>query len=91
MTAPDTRNAIMGARADGRVGSAINGTRTLACEKCEEPTLFAPSSLARPEAATAMFICLTCAAELVAEGHIKFELGPITEAQLAELRKAGVF
>lgn len=69
----------------------IAGTRTLACEKCGTPTLFAPSSLARPEAAGAMFICLPCAAKLVdEEGHPKFQVGALTEAQRAELRKAGV-
>jgi hypothetical protein len=87
--APDHRNAIIGARANGRIASAIPGTRTIACEKCAAPTLFAPSSLARPEAAGAMFVCLTCAAELVKESP-KYEVGAITEAQLAELRKAGV-
>ena len=88
--APDHRNAIIGARANGRIASAIPGTRTIACEKCAAPTLFAPSSLARPEAAGARFICLPCAAKLVEEENPKFELGAITEAQLAELRKAGV-
>jgi len=89
----DHRNAIIGARADtyAYAPGKIPGTRTLACEKCGEPTLFAPSSLARPEASGAMFICLPCAANLVEkEGYPKFEVARMNEAQLAELRKAGV-
>jgi len=88
---PNHRNAIIGARADwrGATRMPIAGTRTLACEKCGTPTLFAPSSLARPEAAGAMFVCLPCAGKLVEENP-KFQMGAVTEAQLAELRKAGV-
>jgi hypothetical protein len=87
MTPEDKRIAIIGAPVDGRTASEIPGTRALACEHCAGPTWFAPSSLERPEAASAIFICWPCAVKL-AEQETGFEVGPLTEAQHAELQKA---
>lgn len=81
---------IIGAPAEGRAHNGIPGTRVVACELCQQPTLFAPSSLNRPEAAIAKFICMPCAAELDRAAGGIAEIGELTEPQLAELRKAGV-
>ena len=65
----------------------IAGTRILECERCSGPTFFAPSSLNRPEAKAAVFICMRCADKLAAESKT-FEVATITDEQLQELHDA---
>lgn len=74
---------IIGAPARGRV-SLIEGTRTIECELCKEPTFFSPASFSRPEAKTGKFVCMGCASQL--EGPT--EIGPVTGEQMSELANA---
>ncbi len=77
---------IIGAPAEGRQGNGIEGTRTLDCELCKGPTLFAPSSLERPEAQTARFICWPCSRNKLSPNT---QIADITPEQIRELIKAG--
>jgi len=75
---------IVGALAEDTKDQFIRGTRTLQCEMCNRPTLFCPSSLNRPEAAGATFICMRCAG-VVAETVDSFRVGMFTDEQMQEL------
>lgn len=87
------RISIMGAPDKGQgEHQYAKGTRRLACEDCKGPTFFAPSSLNRPEASGARFICLDCAKRLSREyeGAEPLDIGPLTEAQRRELVAQGI-
>ena len=77
---------IIGAPAEGRLDNGIEGTRTLDCELCKGPTLFAPSSFDRPEAREARFICWPCSRNMLSPNT---QIADITPAQIRELIKAG--
>lgn len=79
---------MIGAPALGRTSNGIPGTRVIACERCEQPTLFAPSSLAHEGAAAARFICIDCACALTIEaGEAPVVLAP-SDAQRKEFLAA---
>lgn len=61
----------------------VEGTRLIDCELCKQPARFAPSSLNRPEAGTAKFICLGCALKMP-----ELEIGEPTPEQIRELHDA---
>jgi hypothetical protein len=63
----------------------IPGTRIIACELCGSPTRFAPSSLNRPEAAGATFVCMACAEGKATD---ETEIAGPTDEQLREMRLA---
>jgi len=84
MTPEDRPAFIIGARAANYKAEDIPGTRTLDCELCGEPTLFAPSSLNRPEAKRAEFICADCASKLGGPS----EVAPPTREQMGEVADA---
>lgn len=75
---------IIGAPANGRTTHPIPGSRAVPCRECKRPTFFAPSSFARPEAATALFVCLDCVLAVAGDGP--HTIGAFTPEQLAELR-----
>jgi len=80
---------IMGAPTFGREAqeAGVEGTRIIKCELCEQPAFFAPSSLNRPEAAYATFVCLACGLKGFEAAGIT-EIAALTDAQLQELKQA---
>lgn len=78
----------VGAPANPALRAMVEGCRTLACELCGRPTIFAPSSLTHPAAREATFICVPCLEGLQSKGQpIPVE---VTPEQLRELRRAGI-
>lgn len=82
---------IIGApdRGQGLEGYA-KGTRSITCEDCGGATYFAPSSLNRPEASSARFICTDCAKRRQAEATDPPEIGPLTDEQRREFVERGI-
>jgi len=66
------------------------GTRSITCEDCGGATYFAPSSLNRPEAKDARFICIDCAKKMHASATKPIETGPLTDEQRREFTDRGL-
>jgi hypothetical protein len=91
MIDPNLKPFIIGAPAKGvALRPYPPGSRVIGCELCFAPTLFAPSSLTRPEAATALFVCMGCAFKQASEGGEPLEIAPITDEQKRELAACGL-